>query len=185
MKIDKKELRTLWYEDRHGNVYDEPTKGAEYMYVRHPLEVTTTCYTPVDQDIVNKCKHPKRYIARTFGWIDGIKGRECKLCGGTQVRKTYQLWGSKWKASGSRKLFSGTTSLGTGDIVLAMANSGDYTLEEAILTKSIACERCGNALAYKYTDGKEGYAEDSENYIKSGTRCKFCEPEEDKDENNL
>ena len=36
------------------------------------------------------------------------------------------------------------------DLILAMANSGDYTLSEAIIIASIACRNCRNELYQKY-----------------------------------
>ena len=36
------------------------------------------------------------------------------------------------------------------DLVLAMANSGDYTLGESILIAANACERCLNVLGHTY-----------------------------------
>ena len=60
---------------------------------------------------------------------------------------------------------------------LAMANSGDYTLGEAIIAYATACERCMNVLSYKYTDGKEGYEEFSDEWKKCRTVCDFCRHE--------
>jgi hypothetical protein len=47
-----------------------------------------------------------------------------------------------------------------------MANSGDYTLAEAMALYASCCERCMNVLAYKYLDGKDGYAEYSDEWKK-------------------
>lgn len=60
------------------------------------------------------------------------------------------------------------------DLVMAMANSGDYTLSESILIAAQSCERCMNALAHKY--GLDwGYPEGSEEWQKCGTSCQFCD----------
>lgn len=61
------------------------------------------------------------------------------------------------------------------DVIVAMVNSGDYTLSEAIVLWSQSCERCMNVLAYKYLNGKEGYEEYSYEWEKCNTVCKFCD----------
>lgn len=66
---------------------------------------------------------------------------------------------------------------GNEELILAMANSGDYTLGEAIMLWSQCCERCMNVLAYKYLKGKDGYAEYSDEWKRCGTICEFCEGE--------
>ena len=64
----------------------------------------------------------------------------------------------------------------SADLALAIFNSGDYTLSEAILISANACERCMNALAHKY--GLDwGYEEYGEEWNKAGTSCKYCESE--------
>ena len=68
------------------------------------------------------------------------------------------------------------TSIGGGnqDVIMAMVNSGDYTLPEALVVFASACERCMNVLAYKYLNGADGYAEHSEEWEKCNTKCDFC-----------
>ena len=66
---------------------------------------------------------------------------------------------------------------GDGSHILAMANSGDYTLVEAIAVYANACERCANALIYKYTNGADGYPEDSDEYRNCNTYCDYCKDE--------
>ena len=68
---------------------------------------------------------------------------------------------------------------GNEDVILAMANSGDYTLGEAIILYSQACERCANVLAYKYLNGKDGYPEHSDKWKECNTVCQFCREESD------
>jgi hypothetical protein len=59
------------------------------------------------------------------------------------------------------------------DLVLAMANSGEYRLSHAMIIASEACERCTNVLAHNY--GLDwGYAENSEEWKKSNTLCEYC-----------
>lgn len=67
-----------------------------------------------------------------------------------------------------------TTFKSGSDCIVAMVNSGDYTLEEAIWVYAHACERCMNALCYKYLNGKDGYAEYSDMWQRCGTECDFC-----------
>ena len=69
-----------------------------------------------------------------------------------------------------------STHIGGGNapIILAMANSGEYTLPEAIAVYAEACERCSNVLAYNYLNGEDGYAEGSEEWLKCNTECRFC-----------
>jgi hypothetical protein len=177
MKIDKTKLKTLWYTDKNGNEVEENDSSAVYQISRFPLEISTTHLKYVRSEEVNACKHQRKYIKRTFGWIKGIKGRECQKCNGTQVRKWWKPWGRKWEATGSRVAFSSSTNIGDERIILAMANSGDYTLKEAIIAYSEACERCSNVLWHKYTNGAEGYIEGSEEWKKCNTRCKWCKEE--------
>ena len=55
-----------------------------------------------------------------------------------------------------------------------MVNSGDFTLEQAIWVYANSCERCMNALCYKYLNGADGYPEYSEEWKKCNTFCDFC-----------
>jgi hypothetical protein len=75
---------------------------------------------------------------------------------------------------GSREILSGHSTWNQ-ETVLAMANSGDYSLKEAIIIYATACERCMNVLIHKYTNRTDGYEEYSEEWKKCGTSCKFCE----------
>lgn len=59
-------------------------------------------------------------------------------------------------------------------MILAMTNSGEYTLPEAIAVSEEACERCSNVLAYNYLNGEDGYVEGSEEWLKCNTECRFC-----------
>lgn len=66
----------------------------------------------------------------------------------------------------------------SGKLAVAMANSGDYILSEALAVLANCCERCHNVLINKYLpeDG-EGYAEYSSEWQKCGTFCDFCKDE--------
>lgn len=178
MLIKKEHLKTLWYEDKDGNCLGEVNfnnpvnKNAKYQISRFPNQLTTSHLELIKQSDVDKCNHPRKYVVPTYGWIDGIIGRKCNLCGGTQTKKKWHLWGKKWDSSHSREVFS-TNSSWNEDLVLAIANSKDYTLSEAIIIAASSCERCMNSLAHKY--GLDwGYAEHSEDWGKCGTSCQFC-----------
>ena len=180
MKIDKTKLQNYWYEDVDGNKLPlEENEVGRYskktvFYVsRFPLELSTTHYRVIKQSDVDKCRHPRKSIRATGGWVEGIKGRECMECGGTQTKKKWHRWGKKWEGSGVREICAlrGTYS---EDLVLKMVNSGEYNLSEAIIICSSVCERCLNVLYYKYFDGTEGYAEHSEEWCKANTECEFC-----------
>jgi len=183
MKIDKeKHLKTLWYEDENGNevTCDDDCcrpEGAVYQVSRFPKVLTTTCLKLTNQEEVDKCRHPRKYIVPTFGWVDGIVGRECKLCGGKQTKKKWHLWPRKWDGSGCKEIFVAHCSWNDEKTILAMVNSGDFTLSEAILVYATACERCMNVLVHKYSNGEDGYAEYSEEWQKCGTSCQFCRNE--------
>lgn len=176
MKINKNELRTLWYEDENGNVIPhdseacEAPKGAAYQVSQFPNELRTTYLELIRQEDVDQCTHPRKFIRPTYGWVDGVVGRECTRCGGHQVKHKWHFWPKKWDASGSRKAFESTTHYGGTDVILAMINSGDYTFNEAIIAYATACERCMNVLAQKYT-GKDGYEEFSDEWMKANTVC--------------
>lgn len=183
MKIDKSTLDTLWYEDEEGNKIKHTEEyrpnGAVYQVSQFPLEVNERHFKLIYQEDVNKCRHRRAWIKRTYGWVKGIKGRECQCCHGTQVRKWWQPWGRRWEGYGSRQAFSSSAQMGGGTdaLLMAMANSGDYTLSEAILIYARACERCSNVLWNKYIGGGEGYEEYSEEWKKVNTVCDFCNGE--------
>lgn len=178
--IVKEKLRTLWYQDKDGNDIDaefEPSSvppEAEYYVTRFPLMLHIVHKKLIKQSEVDKCRHPRKYIKPTYGWIDGIVGRECKLCYGTQTKKKWHFWPKKWEGSGSKEICTFHTTWNNDKAILAMANSGDYTLSEAILVYTTACERCMNVLIHKYTNGEDGYAEFSEEWKKANTYCEFC-----------
>lgn len=84
------------------------------------------------------------------------------------------------KPFSDRKLLTGHTHIGGGnsDVIMAMVNSGDYSLPEAIAVFGFSCERCMNVLAYKYLNGADGYPEHSEQWNSCNTECDFCKDED-------
>ena len=187
MKIDKSKLRLgMWYEDEEGNRFKcddnlvRPT-GAVSYHTQWPLEVTENTYLFYKDG--HSCRHPRKCVRRTFGWVSGVKGCKCDRCGSTKVGKKFIPFAfMKWEIADGKSYhaFSGTTHVSRAGerTILAMANSGDFTLGEAIITYANACERCMNALAYKYENGADGYSEDSDEYKNCRTRCEFCSEED-------
>lgn len=159
MKIDLTELkRHYWFEDCEGHVVekDDP-KAAVYRYC-FPLTLYDEFYS---YDY-----HPKNPIVRL-------------LC---RNHFLYRLI-SKNRAKTFRPMAVFHTTYGSGsDCIVAMVNSGDYTLEEAIWVYAKSCERCMNALCYKYLYGADGYPEHSEEWNKCNTVCDFCREEDNQNE---
>lgn len=185
MNIDLENLKTSWYEDKDGNrieggtEFDEARPANAFYYSNISPCVTDHHYRIANAEDVCHCKHPRKYIKPTYGWIDKYKGRECTLCGGTQVKRKglFHRWPKKWNSGSMKEIFTGESSWNE-DLVLAMANSGDYTLKQAMIVCSLACERCINVLAHKY--GLDyGYEEFSEDWKKAHTSCQFCENEDE------
>lgn len=171
---------TIWYEDEDGNrlPYDindfiRP-KGAVFHATQFANVVRTTVSRFVLRQQVDACDHDPTWVKRTGGWIDGIKGRECQKCHGTQVVSEEEFpgdsWPETWDADGSRLFYSCESSY-SQDLVVAMLR--DYELGDAILIAVNCCERCMNSLAHCY--GLDwGYPEFSEEWNKSNTECPFC-----------
>ena len=170
---------TLWYENDAGVKWvppigvSIPPHGFKYQHSQFPNYLRHTVLKLVQRDEVDNCTHPKDDVVKTYGWIDGIEGRECQRCKGTQVKSVDVEWPEKWDAEGSRDLFAGESGY-QEDLVLAMAKDGRYTLGESILLVANACERCMNSLAHKY-GLKWGYPEKSEKWKKTNTQCDYCE----------
>jgi len=186
VNINKKDLHTLWYENEAGDKFipdlegaiDDPPEEFVYQFSQFPNELTLNMLYLVESDKVENCQHPEEAIKATYGWIDGIEGRECTLCNGTQTKKIDEDWPKEWDAYGSRDVGCGHSSW-SEDLVLALANSNDFTLSEAILIAGNACSRCMNALAYEY--GLDwGYPEFSEEWKNTNTECDFCKDTKDK-----
>lgn len=74
------------------------------------------------------------------------------------------------------KVCAFTTHIGRGNgrLIVAMVNSGDYDLYDAISIYARACERCTNVLWNKYLPGEDGYEEFSDEWKKANTVCDFC-----------
>jgi hypothetical protein len=193
MNIDREKLPIgIWYEDRAGNMYKFdgiPTEescqklyGISLYDLREktcfPLQITERTSYPGQKD----CKHPRKFVRRTGGWVKGIKGCYCDACGCEKVGKDYIPFAfMKWKDSGATFLdskgFASNTYLskGAGKTIVAMVNSGDFELDEAMVVYAHACERCMNVLDHKYLGGDEGYEEFSDQWKLANTKCSFCD----------
>ena len=101
-----------------------------------------------------------------------------------EVREEVWILGDKKHKDGKPSI-TWSTHIGGGNekIILAMANSGDYTLSQAIAIYANSCERCTNVLAYNYLNGEDGYEEFSEEWKKCGTVCRFCKEIENEKSN--
>lgn len=185
MKIDKTKLKLgIWYEDGKGNViksednpvFEAPEEARTY-HSCFPLQITEKIYTVHSKNQKEACKHKRKYWKKDVDLIKGMKGHTCTACGCSQVRKWWQPWGRKWDYGVEiTPLIDLHTSIGGGnqDVIMAMVNSGDYTLQEALVIFSTACERCMNVLTHKYLNGADGYAEHSDEWEKCRTECDFC-----------
>lgn len=184
MKIDKSKLKMgIWYEDRDKNVLIpeemdqvDPPSHAETFHALFPFEITERIYAVYDKS--TPCRHSIKNRKRIDGLVKGLKGCRCLNCGREKIGKTYiPFIFMPWKYGAiTHPLGSFNTHISrrNEDLILSMANSGDFTLSEAIVILASSCERCSNVLAYKYTNGKEGYPEYSEEWKKANTTCDFC-----------
>ena len=197
MKIDKSKIKMgMWYEDHDGNMIkfddtmvDGVPENVETCHTLFPLEVRERIDEIVD---ISKCKHKRCYRKKDTGLVDGMHGIICERCHSYKLAKWYvPLWLKKWifpyssrDTKGSMKththLITCCTALNDEKLILAMANSGDYTLKESIAILAQCCERCHNVLAYKYLKGEDGYPEYSDEWKKCNTRCDFCKDTEGK-----
>lgn len=77
---------------------------------------------------------------------------------------------------GKDRVCSLNSTLGrdSGRLAVAMVNSGDYDLAEALAVLAESCERCMNVLYYRYLPDEDGYAEYSEEWKQANTVCEFC-----------
>lgn len=169
MKIDKAILdRCYWWEDENGNVIDIPQDafGSDNELVRNGYGITYHSLFPLEitEHIDNYCWHPKTKLQKflcNFSWCYRLLEKK------HHTEKTF------------KRCVDFNTHIGGGnqDVIMAMVNSGDYTLSQALMLWSQSCERCMNVIAYKYLNGADGYEEHSEEWKRCGTVCKFCKDE--------
>ena len=111
----------------------------------------------------------------------------CHVCFPLQIRtEHYRLHdytnydgGVSRTYHGSDRFLTTSCLIGGGNesVILAMANSGDFRLSEALAVYANCCERCANVLAYKYLNGADGYPEHSREWNRCNTICEYCEDE--------
>jgi len=185
MKIKLDKLHTLWYENESGDVHEvnygkgepeTPPKGYVYQHSMFPTQLTHNILRDVVEEEVAACKHPDKHVVPTSGWIDGMEGRECNKCKGSQVKKKEVDWPKKWDANGSRQVMAFNMGW-SEDLAMGLTNSGDYTLSQAILIAAQSCERCMNVLIYEHVTKDDGYPEYSDEWKKTNTECAFCKDE--------
>lgn len=154
-----------WFEDEEGNIYDGTSdtlpKDKDY-FTYHRIDPcayiqevdTYTCHPEYEHE------NNSFYQAMLhFKWFRNLMRKKYK------EHRTF------------KPLFTSHTGFGakfSQECIVAMVNSGDYTLAEAIYVYANACERCMNVLLYKYLDGKDGYEEFGEEWQKCNTVCDWC-----------
>ena len=153
MNIDLSKFKRFWFELEDGEKVDEVPKDYKgYVSYWSAFPCTFT-------------EHMDSYIFHPAHWWERI------------LLKINPRLRDKWNVSKGRTFKRccdfNTTYNGMSDVIVAMVNSGDYTLEEAIWICAKSCERCMNVLSDKYC-GKDGYAEHSEEWEKCNTVCEFC-----------
>jgi len=198
-------IPTLWYENDDGvrwippsgyNGDEPPPKGFIYQWSQFPTYLEESCLRLVVKSEVDECDHDPEYIKRTGGWIDGVRGRECRLCNGTQVVNDKDRpdgsWPDEWEASGSRSLMTGHSGY-TSDVVMAMLRPSWIEIarqiyrygvpaipftdfDQAVLYVAKSCERCLNVLCYRHGIN-DGYPKGSKEWAKAGTSCELCDSE--------
>jgi hypothetical protein len=161
MNIDLSNMRKCWWEDEQGNILDIDSKRVPTNEEIEEYPFYHSCFPcQIHHSVSYYGYHPKG-IYKLLIKLPFLKNYVEKKIG-----KTF------------RDIVTfNTTYKGGSDCIVAMVNSGDYTLEEAIWVFTTACERCMNVLCFKYLDGKEGYPECSDEWVKCNTICDFCEDE--------
>lgn len=165
MNIDLTKLKRFhWFEDEEGNVYDAkgdlPNDKSFFTYhvvdpcVYREQVDSYTCHPEYEHE-----NNPFYQAMLHFKWFR-------------------RLMKYKYRDHMTFKpFFSGNVGFNSKfsqECIVAMVNSGDYTLSEAIYVYCNSCERCTNVLLYKYLDGAEGYPEFSEEWHKCNTECDWC-----------
>lgn len=192
-----KPLPTLWFEneagDQHvpdltGNMPPDVPEGFIYQRSRFPRTLVDNCLRLVTEEDVSKCDHKEVLI--DHGLIDGLEGRICRDCGGSQTKNEGEPWPAVWKSGGSQQVFSGSSSY-PSNLVLAMVRPSEEEMgkaaerghniipmsyDQAVLVAATSCERCLNVLLWRHGLG-DGYEEGSPEWEKANTSCELCKDE--------
>jgi hypothetical protein len=191
-------LPTLWYENEAGDKWfpnfdgpGYPDEGRpadfKYQHSRFPRTLVHNCLRLISQEDVDACHHKETLI--DHGLIEGLEGRICRSCGGSQTTKVGEPWPAKWHGGGSKEAFRAESTYPV-DLVLSMvrptAEEGQRarargfllpeitTFERAVLLAATACERCLNVLCWQH-GLDDGYEEGSPEWEEANTRCALCE----------
>lgn len=177
--IDKKNLQILWYEDGKGNKWvpkngELDGKPKEFIYQNScfPFILRHDILKEITDKEVQNCDHPKNCLEVKYEDIFQIQ--RCSKCGGYRKCKIGSSWPNDWQISYGSIPIASFESSWPEDLVLAMANSKDFSLSEAILVCANSCSRCMNALGFKYKLGW-GYPEFSKEWQNSNTVCQYCQ----------
>ena len=156
MNIDLSKFKVFWYELEDGTQVDEVPKdysGYVSYWSAFPCQFT--------EEMCNYVYYPKKWWEKLLLRIDPKLQGKWNVTKGRTYRSAFDFH---------------TTYNAMSDVIVAMVNSGDYTLEQAIWICAKSCERCMNVLSDKYL-GRNGYAEFSDEWHKCNTVCLFCENE--------
>ena len=166
MNIDLSKIMHSWYEDETGKKYDLDTYADKYTLPDDHCYTFHSAYPlQLNEEISSYGYHPKGKLER---W----------LC--DHFPKYYEKQSKKhrkdWTFSPSLTVH--TTYNSMSDCIVAMVNSGDYTLSQAVWIAANSCERCMNVLCYTYLNGTVGYPEYSAEWKKCNTCCEFCKDQD-------
>ena len=175
-------LPRLWYANEDGERWippedysgaHPPPPGFVYQHSRFPTTLTDGVLRLTQATEVEACPHPSESVSPTGGWIEGIEGRRCSACQGTQTRNADEPWAAEWDSGGSQRVLQGNSGW-SQDLAVELVKHG-ASLGDAILFAAVACERCSNVAAWKI--GLDwGYESDSDDAASAGTSCELCTP---------
>lgn len=191
------QIPTMWYENEAGERWvpslegplEPPPEGFVYYWSRFPYVLRENVLRTVVQSEVDECPHPPESIKADLGIIDTMEGRECQRCHGYQSKNKGEPWPSKWMANGTRDFMSMESTWST-DLVLAMVRPSQeerqkaverfgepprlLEMNDAIILAATSCERCLNALLWRY-GLDDGYPPFGSGWDESNTKCDICE----------
>lgn len=153
MNINLDEYKPFWFELEDGTKVDELPKDYD-GYASYWSAFPCRFIESVD----NYVYHPKKWYEKLLVRIFPRLQRKWNLTKQRTFRYAFAFE---------------TTYNAVSDVIVAMVNSGDYTLEQAIWICAKSCERCMNVLSDKYCH-RDGYAEFSDEWKKCNTVCDFC-----------
>lgn len=113
----------------------------------------------------NKCCPGSTHFPATPSIPNGLVYQHSRMC---VIRHSIYASGGK----GPWHPVAESESTWDTELVEAMLKFGGHDLHDAIIIAGTCCERCLNALLYKYLN--KGYPEYSEEWLASRTECEFC-----------